>query len=262
MSDPRSVQPKLRVLVVDDEPLQIRDIYRALSNDYQVLQATSGARGLQLAQTSAPDILLLDVAMPGLDGYAVCAALRHDPATAEVPVIFLSDPEDAIDRARCIGLGAVDILSKPVVAGLLSATVAKWIRRPANPVSQAGTSAVRADATARLALVKEIDLAAGLRHVAGVQSLYLAVLQKMCLDHDGIAADIKIALAAGNSSAAIGQAHTVKTICNTIGAGELGAMALQIERHLKEAYPGQPDVANFALRYDAMVAAVRQAILT
>jgi CheY-like chemotaxis protein len=262
MSDPRSVQPKPSVLVVDDEPLHIRDIYRALSNTYQVLQATNGARGLQLAQSSVPDILLLDVAMPGLDGYAVCTALRDDPATADIPIIFLSNPEDAIDRARCIGLGAVDIVSKPVGAGPLSATVAKWIRKPADPVSQAGTSSLRADATARLALVREIDLAAGLRHVAGVQSLYLAVLQKMCLDHDGIAADITTALAAGNSSAAIGQAHTVKTICNTIGAGDLGAMALQIERHLKEAYPGQPDVANFALRYDAMVAAVRQAILT
>jgi CheY-like chemotaxis protein/HPt (histidine-containing phosphotransfer) domain-containing protein len=262
MSDPRSAQPKPRVLVVDDQPLHIRDIYRVLSNDYQVLQATSGARGLQLAQTSAPDILLLDVAMPGLDGYALCTALRNDPATAEIPVIFLANPEDAIDRARCVGLGAVDILSKPVVAGPLSATVAKWIKKPADPVSQAGTMALRTDATARLALVKEIDLAAGLRHVAGVQSLYLAVLQKMCLDHDGIATDIKTALAAGNSSEAIGQAHTVKTICNTIGAGELGAMALQIERHLKDGYPGQPDVADFAFRYDAMLSAVRQAILS
>ena len=262
MTDPRPVRPKPRVLVVDDQPLQIREIYQALSNDYQVLQATSGARGLQLAQTSAPDILLLDVAMPGLDGYALCTALRHDPATAELPVIFLSNPEDAIDRARCIGLGAVDILSKPVAAGTLAAIVAKWIRTPAEPVSQETTPALRADATARLALVSEIDLAAGLRHVAGVQSLYLAVLQKMCLDHDGIAADIKIALDAGNSFATIGLAHTAKTICNTIGAGELGAMALQIERHLKDAYPGHPDVANFARRYDAMLAAVRQAILT
>ena len=139
MNDPRSAQPKPRVLVVDDQPLHIRDIYRVLSNDYQVLQATSGARGLQLAQTSAPDILLLDVAMPGLDGYALCTALRNDPATAEIPVIFLANPEDAIDRARCVGLGAVDILSKPVVAGPLSATVAKWIKKPADPVSQAGT---------------------------------------------------------------------------------------------------------------------------
>ena len=252
----------ISVLVVDDQPIHIRDIYQALSNDYQVLQATSGARGLQLAQTSAPDILLLDVAMPGLDGYAVCAALRHDHATADIPVIFMFNPEDVIDSARCIGLGAVEILSKPVAAGPLAATVAKWTKRQAASVSQARTSALRADVTARLALIREIDLAAGLRHVAGVQSLYLTVLQKMCLDHDEIAADIKIALAAGNSSAAIGLAHTAKTVCDTIGAGELGTMALKIERHLKDAYPGQPDVANFALRYDAMVAAVRQAILT
>ena len=79
-----------RLLVVDDEPTNLQVLRHVLDKDYRLLFATDGTRALQLARQEQPRLVLLDVMMPGMDGYAVCAALKADPATAAIPVIFVT----------------------------------------------------------------------------------------------------------------------------------------------------------------------------
>lgn len=104
-----------RILVVDDEPMNIRIMKTPLQQEgYEVLVATNGAEGLQLARTERPDLILLDILMPELDGYAVCRQLREDPALREVPVIFVTALGSEEEEARGFRLGAVDYVTKPI----------------------------------------------------------------------------------------------------------------------------------------------------
>ncbi len=104
-----------RVLVVDDEP-DIRSV-AGLALDrvggMDVMVAASGAEALQLAMASPPDAIVLDVMMPGMDGPATLEALRAEPATAEVPVVFLTAKAQAAELERLLALGADGVLAKP-----------------------------------------------------------------------------------------------------------------------------------------------------
>ncbi|TCT26129.1 response regulator [Thermomonas haemolytica] len=111
------------LLLVDDEPTNLQVLRRVLEADYRLLFATDGARALQLARTQQPRLVLLDVMMPGMDGHAVCAALKQDPATAAIPVIFVTALADASDEAGGLEAGAVDYITKPVSAPVVRARV-------------------------------------------------------------------------------------------------------------------------------------------
>lgn len=252
---------KTRILVIDDQPAHIREIYGMLAKDYQVLQATTGERGTQLAKSSAPAVIMLNVGMSSPDGYAVCETLRADPAAAKTPVIFLFDPEKGIDRPRCIELGATFFLSKPVDATRLLSAVANSLTKSVNAPETATDKTLRPDSMTRLGDIAEIDMDAGLRNVAGAEALFLSVLKKVCINHPGIATEIRQALAEGQTATAQGLAHTAKTICNTVGAVGLGTQAAEIEQHLKHGRSGMPDAGPFETRYIAMVRALSAAIL-
>jgi DNA-binding response OmpR family regulator/DNA-binding CsgD family transcriptional regulator len=103
------------LLVVDDVPANLSVLIDAASAaGYRVLLAESGERALKLAAKARPDLILLDVMMPGLDGYATCRRLRADPALREVPVIFLSALDDATDKVAGLEAGGMDYVSKPL----------------------------------------------------------------------------------------------------------------------------------------------------
>lgn len=112
-----------RLLVVDDEPTNLQVLRHVLDKDYRLLFATDGTRALQLARQQQPRLVLLDVMMPGMDGYAVCAALKADPATAAIPVIFVTALTDAADETRSFDAGGVDYITKPVSAPVVRARV-------------------------------------------------------------------------------------------------------------------------------------------
>ena len=111
------------VLVVDDTPQNLTLISELLAHRYKVRVAPSGARALQIVRTTPPDMILLDVVMPDPDGHEVCRQLKADPATRDIPVIFLTSRHDLEDEARGFELGAVDYIAKPVVPPLLLARV-------------------------------------------------------------------------------------------------------------------------------------------
>ncbi len=102
------------LLVVDDQPVNIRALAQAFMPDYRVLMATGGERALELCASQQPDLLLLDVAMPGMDGHEVCRRVKADPRTRDIPVIFVTSHDEASQEALGLQLGAVDFIAKPV----------------------------------------------------------------------------------------------------------------------------------------------------
>lgn len=102
------------LLIVDDEPNNLKVLYNLLvENDYEVRAARSGAMALEAASELRPDLILLDIKMPEMDGYEVCAHLKNDPRTADIPVIFISALNQTEDIVRAFTLGGVDYITKP-----------------------------------------------------------------------------------------------------------------------------------------------------
>ena len=111
------------VLVVDDTPENIDVLCAILSKDYMVKIATNGSLALIIANASPPDLVLLDVAMPGMDGYEVCTRLKENEATRRIPVIFVTARDDIDAETRGLAAGANDYLTRPINARIVSARV-------------------------------------------------------------------------------------------------------------------------------------------
>jgi len=102
------------ILLVDDIPSNLRVLYESLNGrGYRLLIANSGAQALEVARRARPDLVLLDIMMPDMDGFEVCRRLKADPETAGMAVIFLSALDDTSDKVRGLELGAVDYVTKP-----------------------------------------------------------------------------------------------------------------------------------------------------
>ena len=124
---PRAVAEKPVILVVDDEPANLAVLSHLLQAEYTVRVARGGERALSLAASERPALILLDVEMPDLDGYEVCRKLKHEPATAAIPVIFLTGRSSVEDEQRGFGVGAVDYIHKPISPPILLARFATQI---------------------------------------------------------------------------------------------------------------------------------------
>lgn len=115
---------KPKILIVDDVHENLHTLLNILRLDYAVMAATSGEKALEIARRApAPNLILLDIKMPEMDGYQVLKYLRGDSATAEIPVIFVTAAAEAGDDIKGMALGADDYLLKPVVPELLIARV-------------------------------------------------------------------------------------------------------------------------------------------
>jgi len=115
---------KSTILIVDDTPENLDVLVAVLKDDYRVKVASNGARALTLAGSDPhPDLILLDIMMPDMDGYEVCKRLQKEPATRTIPVIFVTALSDVDDEAKGLALGAVDYITKPIIPNLLKARV-------------------------------------------------------------------------------------------------------------------------------------------
>jgi response regulator RpfG family c-di-GMP phosphodiesterase len=115
---------KGRILAVDDTPALLRLLTNLLQDEgYEVRSALGGELALHAAKTNPPDLVLLDIRMPGMDGYEVCRQLKADPATRDVPVIFVSAVSETLEKVQGFGLGAVDFVTKPYQRDELMARV-------------------------------------------------------------------------------------------------------------------------------------------
>jgi DNA-binding response OmpR family regulator len=103
-----------RVLIVDDEaPIRLLCRVNLEAEQMEVLEAGDGPSGLEAARKERPDVILLDVMMPGLDGWRVAEELLEDPATSSIPIVFLTARAELRDRARGLDLGGLDYVTKP-----------------------------------------------------------------------------------------------------------------------------------------------------
>lgn len=112
-----------RLLVVEDQPLHIQILNRALSPECRVFMATRGQQALQFCAERQPDLVLLDVEMPDMDGFAVLQALKADRNTRNIPVIFVTAHTSTEIETRCLKAGAVDFISKPINPSVVQARV-------------------------------------------------------------------------------------------------------------------------------------------
>ena len=119
-----------RVLVIDDEA-SIRLLCRAslAAEGMEVLEAADGPTGLRAARTGDPDVILLDVTMPGLDGWRVGEELLDEPQRASIPIVFLTDRAEFGDRPRGVDIGRVDYMTKPFNAVELAPLVRRLLAR-------------------------------------------------------------------------------------------------------------------------------------
>nr|WP_129587044.1 PleD family two-component system response regulator [Pseudomonas frederiksbergensis] len=103
-----------KLLIVDDQPTNIRVLHELFREDCDVFMATSGEQAITLCRTQLPDLILLDVVMEGMDGHEVCRRLKADPATQDIPIIFITAQQQESDEVLGLELGAVDFISKPI----------------------------------------------------------------------------------------------------------------------------------------------------
>jgi DNA-binding response OmpR family regulator/anti-anti-sigma regulatory factor len=119
---PTRPSQKSLLLIADDDTLCLQVLYQALSeSDFDIIAASDGAMALELARSDTPDVILLDVIMPGMGGFEVCRRLKADPATCEASVIFMTSRDEPQSRLEAFDVGAVDYISKPFeIAELLA----------------------------------------------------------------------------------------------------------------------------------------------
>lgn len=113
-----------KILLVEDDPSVLRAISFILEKEgYQVLTAVNGLEGLRKVKEEKPDLLILDVMLPGLDGFEVCHRLRAETQTAQLPILMLSAKGQAADKATGLQVGANEYLTKPVERSVLLSTI-------------------------------------------------------------------------------------------------------------------------------------------
>jgi sigma-B regulation protein RsbU (phosphoserine phosphatase) len=141
-----------RVLIVDDVKANVDVLVEALRDEFKLSVALNGEAALRSAEKAPPDLVLLDIMMPGMDGYEVCRRLRASPATREVPVMFLSSLEDVANKARGFEAGANDYLTKPFEVLEVQARVRSLLK------AKAYSDAVKEKLANELRIAREIQL--------------------------------------------------------------------------------------------------------
>jgi putative two-component system response regulator len=120
-----SEQARFRtLLLVDDEPANLQILKQILQDHYLLLFATDGKKALQISREQNPDLIMLDVRLPEINGYEVCATLKREAQTAKIPVIFVSALSDETDETHGFEVGGIDYITKPVSPAIVKARVA------------------------------------------------------------------------------------------------------------------------------------------
>ncbi|MBF0436103.1 MAG: hybrid sensor histidine kinase/response regulator [Magnetococcales bacterium] len=117
-----------KLLIVDDMPANIKVLVQCLHSTYRIIVATDGLNALELVMSEKPDLILLDIMMPGMDGYEVCRKLKVNRQVKDIPIIFITAKDDVEDEAKGLELGAVDYITKPFSIPIVLARVKTHLR--------------------------------------------------------------------------------------------------------------------------------------
>ena len=128
-----------KILVIEDDPATSRLVDYSLRHEgYEVTLAANGLEGIRKAHVEAPDLVILDVMLPGMDGFEICHRLRSEPATARLPILMFSAKAQDIDKNTGLKVGADDSLAKPAAPAEIVSRVEKLLekKRPAAPAQE------------------------------------------------------------------------------------------------------------------------------
>lgn len=237
--------PAHKILIVDDERLNIEFLIAIIEaaaeqtgQNITVVSATSGAEALPMARSGNPDVILLDVRMPGMDGFEACQALKSEPATEQIPILFATAANREQEKARGLALGAAGYIAKPfdpdeVVSAVFSQLGLEAGDRAA-PAPPAGTDAAGLFPNGMVG----IDIEDGLMRTQGNAKLYHQLLIEFHKSKATAGAEIGAALASGDDEKLRRLAHGLKGVAGNIGATKLNQAAANMELAVKEGHRG------------------------
>ncbi|WP_045218186.1 diguanylate cyclase domain-containing protein [Desulfonatronum thioautotrophicum] len=170
-----------RILIVDDEPVNIELIANIFENKHDVLFAVNGEQALQLAATTAPDVILLDVVLPGMDGFELCSRLKADPLTQDIPVIFITGLGDIAAETKGLEMGAMDYIAKPINPPVVRMRVNNQIelKRARDQLAQLAAT----DGLTGLANRRRFDEMLAQEHARHIRSKVILTLIMLDIDH-------------------------------------------------------------------------------
>lgn len=245
-----------RVLLVEDNELN-REVACGLLQEsgLQIDQAEHGGVALERLRAHADGyyaLVLMDMQMPVLDGIACAEAIRREARFAALPIVAMTANAMPADRERCLAAGMNDHLGKPIEPEQLWATLQRWL--PAGAEPQAGA----AQAAPLDWQLPGVDLASGLRRVLGKRELYQRLLGKFASSQSTFPAQLRGALASGETEHAERLAHSLKGLAGNLGAADLAAQAANLESALKDARHEELEamLAELEQSLGALVAAI------
>ena len=229
------------ILIVDDEPLNIKFLTAVISAitkqtglNINVTSASNGEEALKISREARPDIVLLDVMMPGMDGYEVCEALKADQETADIKIIFATAMGREQERSRGMEMGAVDYIVKPFDPDKVINILVPWIDR--NAVISEATETVP-DLTPDMDFPDDmpgIDIKDGLMRVQGNAKLLKQLLIEFRKSRVNAVAELRDALLVGDDDKLASLAHGLKGVAGNIGATELHKASAEMESAVRE----------------------------
>ncbi len=214
----------MRLLLVEDNDMNQLVASELLGHvaGAQITIASTGEEALQQLRTQDFDAVLMDIQMPGMDGYETTAQIRAEPRWRELPIIAMTAHAMQQERDRCLAAGMNGVASKPFDFEALCATLASWRRN----------APAHASGPARL---PGLDGEIGLRHSGGSGGRYERVLRRFLESQSGAWDALGQALAVGDLATAERLAHTLKSNAGTVGATSLARAAQEVEERLRSA---------------------------
>ncbi|EXJ13478.1 transporter substrate-binding domain-containing protein [Imhoffiella purpurea] len=224
-----------KVLLVEDNPIN-RQVGRELLENMGLLVRTadSGQEALESLRRHDYDLVLMDIQMPGKDGYQTTRELRSDPAMEQPPVIALTAHAMSGERERCLAAGMDDHIAKPIDPEQLYRTLGRWLDQGTEPLEPIqGTL----DAAADILLpdrLPGIDLRWGLERVGGNRPLFRKLLVDFVVNHGDASSELRRQLRDGDLEEARRLVHTLQGVTGNIGAREVQEAAADLERGLMD----------------------------
>jgi putative two-component system response regulator len=121
------MEPKLKILIVDDERFYINILVELLKDQYKLYIAKSGEQALKRILDNQPDLILLDIMMPGMDGHQTCAEIKNNPQWVNIPILFLTGNTDQKSAEKALAVGATDLITKPIAPSAVLAKITSLI---------------------------------------------------------------------------------------------------------------------------------------
>ena len=237
-----------RLLLVEDNEINQQVALEILSvAGFQVDVASHGALAVEKAQQSRYDLVLMDMQMPVMDGLEATRSIRALPGMDLLPIIAMTANAMAAARQQCLEAGMNDHIAKPIEPDSLWQTLERWLPDPALPSAELSAELSAEPNPQPLAAqdsepavpaplyhLDGLDATAGLRRSMGRPQLYLSLLGQFVASQQDFAAAVRAALAQGDVTAAVRQAHTLKGVAGHIGAEAVSAAAEQLEQAMQE----------------------------